>query len=98
MAPGFPYPVWPNKATKGKEPAHFFIAGDGDHSVSVANPIGDSAQFQYERKLIKNEKGTVGALAFSDLDSNDWHEMWVPNYDKSYIEVFIMSAATTETA
>ena len=98
MAPGFPYAIWPNKTTEGTERAHILIAGDGDHSVSIANPTGDAEQFQYTRTLIKNEKGTVGALAFSDLDNNDWQEMWVPNYDKSYIEVFLFSAATQEPA
>lgn len=94
MAPGFPYPVWPNSAMKGKERAHILIAGDGDHSVSVAQPTGDASQFQYTRSLIKNEGGTVGALTFSDLDNNNWLEMWVPNYDSSFIEVFLFNGYT----
>ena len=89
MSPGFPYVMWPDKTTEGVERAHILIAGDGDHSVSVAYPTGDASQFQYTREVIKNEGGTVGALAFSDLDGNNWQEMWVPNYDNSYIEVFL---------
>jgi len=91
MAPGFPYVIWPQTSTEGSERAHIMIAGDGDHSVSVANPTGDDSKFEYTRALIKNEGGTVGSLTFSDFDANGWQEMWVPNYDKSYIEVFLFT-------
>lgn len=94
MAPGFPYPVWPNSATRGKERAHIMIAGDGDHSVSIAYPTGDASKFEYTRTVLKDEGGTVGALTFSDLDKNNWQEMWVPNYDNSYIEVFVFNGFT----
>lgn len=94
MAPGFPYPVWPNSATRGKERAHIMIAGDGDHSVSIAYPTGDASKFEYTRSVLKDEGGTVGALTFSDLDKNNWQEMWVPNYDNSFIEVFLFNGYT----
>ena len=57
----------------------------------MASPTGDASVFEYTRTAIKNEGGTVGALAFSDLDGNGWQEMWVPNYDGSFIEVFLFS-------
>jgi hypothetical protein len=72
MSPGFPYPIWPNTATEGTERAHILIAGDGDHTVSMATPTGSASSFEYTRAAIKNEGGTVGALAFSDLDGNKW--------------------------
>lgn len=96
MSPGFPYAIWPNKTNEGSERAHIMIAGDGDHSVSMAYPTGSADNFEYERTVIKNEGGTVGALAFSDLDNNNWQEMWVPNYDKSYIEVFMFRGILAE--
>ena len=79
MAPGFPYPVWPNSAMRGKERAHILIAGDGDHSVSIAQPTGNASEFQYTRSLIKDEGGTVGALTFSDLDNNNWQDNYNDN-------------------
>ena len=94
MAPGFPSVVWPNSATRGTERAHILIAGDGDHSVHIARPTGDATKFEYDRSLIKNEGGTVGALTFSDLDNNNWQEMWVPNYDGSFIEVYLFNGYT----
>ena len=96
MSPGFPYAIWPKKTDEGSERAHIMIAGDGDHSVSMAYPTGSADNFEYERTVIKNEGGTVGALAFSDLDNNNWQEMWVPNYDKSYIEVFMFRGILAE--
>lgn len=72
MAPGFPYVLWPQVSSEGKERAHILIAGDGDHSVSIADPTGMQSKFQYERSVIKNEGGTVGALCFSDYDNNGW--------------------------
>ena len=88
MAPGFPYAIWPETKTEGSTRAHIAVAGDGDHSVSILTPTGDASTFEYQKDLIKNEGGTVGALAFSDLDNNGWKEMWVPNYDGSYVELF----------
>jgi len=97
MSPGFIYAVWPDTATEGSDRAHILIAGDGDHSVSIASPTGNAENFEYSRVAIKNEGGTVGALAFSDLDGNQWQEMWVPNYDDAFIEVYLFSAAAQET-
>jgi hypothetical protein len=88
MAPGFPYPIWPQTSTQGSERAHIAVAGDGDHSVHILNPTGNASSFEYTDQIIKDEGGTVGALAFSDLDNNGWLEMWVPNYDSSFIEVY----------
>jgi len=31
--------------------------------------------------VIEDADGTVGALAFSDLDGDGWVEVWMPNYD-----------------
>jgi len=43
MSPGFPYAVWPDLSARTTERAHILIAGDGDHSVSVAYPTGDKS-------------------------------------------------------
>ena len=50
-----------------------------------------------EDTIFDDAKGTVGSLAFSDLDNDGWQEVWVPNYDKSTIELFKMSSIATET-
>ena len=39
--------------------------------------------------------GTIGSLETSDLDADGWLEVWMPNYDKSYIELFKLSPAKT---
>jgi len=88
MSPGFPYAVWPNGWKEG-ERAHIFVAGDGDQSAHDLYPSGDNPlDFGYTDALIENAKGTVGALAFSDLDEDGWIEIWMPNYDGSTVEVF----------
>jgi len=91
MSPGFPYVMYPKVSDKGKKPPHIVIAGDGDYTAHILTRNGT---LSYEMDTIKNEGGTVGALEWSDLDGDDWRELWVPNYDKSYIEVFKFSDAT----
>ena len=72
MAPGFAYAVYPNGYHKN-ERAHIFVAGDGDHAAHVLYPSGDDQyQFKYEDTVFDNAKGTVGCLAFSDLDEDGW--------------------------
>ena len=95
MAPGFPYAVWPQGYQSG-ERAHILVAGDGDHRAHVLVPTGDASKFEYEDDVVVDAGGTVGALATADLDGDGWLEMYMPNYDKGYIEVFKISAAATE--
>lgn len=91
MAPGFTYPFWPNINQQGKEPAHIVVAGDGDHTAHLLTPT-DPSTFAYELDTIKEMNGTVGALAWGDLDSDGWNELFVPDYDSSLVEVFAFSA------
>ena len=91
MSPGFPYATYPNGKKEG-ERAHILIAGDGDYSAHLLTPTGDASKFEYEKGLIVDAKGTVGALATADLDGDGWLEMYMPNYDKGYVEVYKMSA------
>ena len=85
MSPGFAYAVWPHQGHRKHERAHIFGAGDGDHSAHALYPTGDASQFEYENTIFDDAKGTVGCLAFSDLDGDGWTEIWMPNYDKGYI-------------
>jgi len=71
MSPGFAYAVWPNGQHRG-ERAHIMVAGDGDHSAHCLYPTGDSSEFEYSNTIFEDAKGTVGALAFSDLDGDGW--------------------------
>lgn len=90
MAPGFAYAMYPNGYTEG-ERAHIMVAGDGTHSAHALYPTGDASDFGYEQTVFADAKGTIGCLAFSDLDQDGWTEVWMPNYDKSYIELFKLS-------
>ena len=94
MSPGFAYAVWPH-GKKRHERAHIMVAGDGDHAAHCLYPSGDSEVFEYTNTIFDNAKGTVGALTFSDLDEDGWTEVWMPNYDKSYVELWRVSAAET---
>jgi len=94
MSPGFAYAVWPHGKTRG-ERAHIMVAGDGDHSAHTLYPTGESSDFTYENTIFDDAKGTVGCLAFSDLDNDGWQEVWVPNYDKGTIELYKMGDAAT---
>jgi hypothetical protein len=95
MAPGFPYAFYPQVSTEGRAAAHIVVAGDGDHTAHIMTPT-DASSFTYVRDTIKEENGTVGALAWADLDKDGWNELWVPDYDSSRIEVFKFSAKTAE--
>jgi hypothetical protein len=93
MAPGFPYPFYPEVSTEGKKgvAAHIVVAGDGDHTAHIMTPT-DAKNFVWDLDTVKEEKGTVGALTWDDLDLDGWNELWVPDYDSSKIEVFKFSA------
>jgi len=95
MAPGFPYAFWPQVGTESHTAAHIVVAGDGDHTAHLLTPT-DPKNFIYERDTIKEEKGTVGALAWGDLDGNGWNELFVPDYDSSLIEVFVFMGKVSE--
>ena len=55
-------------------------------------PNGPPQDFNWALDTIVEEKGTVGALTWDDLDQDGWNEVWVPDYDSSRIEVFKFSA------
>lgn len=38
MAPGFPYPFYPEVSREGRDPAHIVVAGDGDHTAWIMTP------------------------------------------------------------
>ena len=92
MSPGFAYAIYPN-GYHYEERAHILVAGDGDHSAHILYPSGDATEFNYDNEIFADAKGTVGCLATSDYDEDEWLEVWMPNYDKSYIELFKISAA-----
>ena len=92
MCPGFPYAVHPNG--EQDEPAYILIAGDGDYSMHMMVPTGDRGKYEYEDHIVVDAGGTVGALAFQDLNGDGWLEVLMPNYDKGYIEVWTMTAAS----
>lgn len=88
MCPGFPYPVYPDSSKKTGQ-AHILIAGDGDHSAHLLRPTPDP-EVLYQREVIRDFGGTVGAITFSDVSQNNgnWIQFYVANYDKNYVEVF----------
>ena len=59
-------------------------------------PNGRPQDFDWALDTIVEEKGTVGALTWDDLDKDGWNEVWVPDYDSSRIEVFKFSALSNE--
>ena len=59
-------------------------------------PTGDASKFEYEDEVVVEAKGTVGALATADLDGDGWLEMYMPNYDKGYIEVYKLGPAESD--
>jgi len=94
MSPGFPYAVWPKTASEGTERAHIIVAGDGDYAFHAYHPNGDASIFNYGETLKIDYQGTIGSLAWSDLDEDGWLEVWVPNYDGGYIEMIKTSPAS----
>ena len=57
-------------------------------------PTGED--FGYENTIFKQTKGTVGCMAFSDLDEDGWQEVWLPVYDDSTISLYKLSTPTAE--
>ena len=98
MAPGFAYAMFPHKETantKGARP-HIVIAGDGDFSAWMMTPVGGVGSFEFDKTLIKEEKGTVGSIALGDVTGNGFMDVLIPNYDKGYIELWQCSEADEE--
>jgi hypothetical protein len=94
MAPGFTYEFYPKVSDQAaKKAPHIVIAGDGDYTAHIMTHTGD---LSFDIDTIVEAGGTVGALTWSDLDGDDWQELWVPNYDKNYVEVFKFSAKASE--
>jgi len=54
-------------------------------------PSGNAKTFDYSDTIYAAAGGTVGCLETSDLDQDGWLEVWTPNYDGSYIELFKIS-------
>lgn len=52
----------------------------------------NAKEWEWDRDILKEMKGTVGALCWADLDKDGWNEVWVPDYDNNKIEVFRMHA------
>jgi len=97
MAPGFPYAFYPEtkNESKKKVAAHILVAGDGDHTAHIMTPTNPK-NYEWELDTLKEEKGTVGALTWADLDNDGWNEVWVPDYDNSKMEVFKFSSVATQ--
>ncbi len=72
------------------------MAGDGDHTAHLLTPTNPTT-LSYSTDTIKEEKGTVGALTWADLDGNGWNELYVPDYDSSLIEVFVFMGKVNDT-
>lgn len=65
------------------------IAGDGDYSAHILTPETNlNGDEEYQMTLIENLGGTVGSITYGDSNKNGWLEFYVPNYDKSYVEVY----------
>ena len=96
MSPGFPYAVWPKTSSEGRKRAHIIVAGDGDYSFHAYHPNGSSSLYNYGETLAINYEGTIGSLAWSDLDRDGYLEIWVPNYDGDYIEMIKTSPASND--
>lgn len=99
MCPGFPYAVWPQTHVKQSEQgrAYVLIAGDGDYSAHLLTPVtNQNGEEEYQRSLIENLGGTVGSITYGDSNNNGWLEFYVPNYDKSYVEVFEFYDASSQ--
>lgn len=89
MSPGFPYNFQPQTMNEHHvgHPAHILVAGDGDHTAHIMTPV-DMKNWVWDLDTLSAEKGTVGAMTFADLDNDGWNEVWVPDYDNSWMEVF----------
>ena len=70
MSPGFPYEFYPKVSDEadGKYP-HVAIAGDGSYAAHILTRTGE---LQYDRDTITDQNGTVGALAWADLDGDGY--------------------------
>ena len=94
-SPSFPYPIYPDGYAPNKR-AHILVAGSGDYKTTLLSPKGDDpSKFEYEKKVIVDTDGVVGAIATADINEDGWLEMYMANYNKGYVEAFTMSSASS---
>lgn len=82
-APGFAYVVYPH-VKYDAEPV-ILIAGDGSTS---AYELVWRKDWTYDVKEIEILGGTVGSLTYDDIDADGYTEVFIPNYDKGYVEIW----------
>ena len=44
--------------------------------------------------VLKEIGGTVGTIGIADYNNDGWMDFLVPNYDKSYVEVYTFAPAS----
>jgi hypothetical protein len=62
------------------------VAGDGAFQAYLLLPAGSG--FQYTTVVLDNAGGTVGAIGVADVNGDGFTELFVPNYDKNYVNVY----------
>ena len=63
-----------------------FLPSDGAYQAYLLIP--GSEPFSYSVTVLDNDQGTVGALAIADVTGDGMVEVFVPNYDKGYLNVW----------
>jgi hypothetical protein len=69
------------------------VAGDGTNSAFLLTPVAGEP-FTYSApadSVLLNAGGTVGTLAIADVNGDGYVEMFVPNYDKGYVNIYTFS-------
>ncbi len=63
-----------------------FLKIDGSQEGYYYKPKEND--FQYEEFIIENVKGTVGSIAYGDVDNDGFTEVFLPNYNSNDVHVF----------
>jgi hypothetical protein len=89
-SPGLPILCHAKSPAPASEKPLIVLGGDGAEKVFLLEPT--STSFAYNVSEIVAWKGTAGLCACGDVDGDGWSEIFAPNWDKGYVQVFQFTA------
>ena len=90
--PGYPFIFHPDGNTSSR--AHILADGHGSDALYLLTPVGDAAQYEYQRDTVVSVGAVVPYVEQSDFDGDGNIEVWMSNYQGGYVEIFKTSPAS----
>ena len=68
--------------------AHILVDGHGSDKLYLLTPVGNAANFEYQKDLVTNAGAVVPYVAQADYDGDGYPEVFMANFQGGYVEVF----------